>query len=615
MTNQLKALAILALATAVTAGYAQTTASTPGTTKTVHHKKPVPKGPSVQAQIEELRQQEQSDRGQIDSLKQQLSDRDAQLQSAQQAAQQAQAAAQAAQQAATAEQQSISANTDAVSSLQSSVSDLKANNISIAGTIQEEQTATRKMVENPDAIHFKGINLSPTGSFIEFATVDRTRATASDIPTPFTSIPLEAADAGNISEFEMTGRQSRVALTAEGKVSNATIRGYWEADWLGVGVTSNNNKSNSYVLSQRVLFAQAAMRSGWTFTGGQQWSMVTEYTKLLNSKAEAVPFNIDPNYNVGFVWTRQPGFHVVKNFGTMAALGMSVENDQMLAPSCAGAIATGTAPSCPTNYLYGAPGTGGGLYNNGGQPGASSSSALTTYSYNVAPMFVAKLAFDPKFAHMEVFGVSRFFRDRIYPNTTSVGAYNNTTPAGGIGGSLRVHLGGMDLGLKGLYGDGTGRLGTSTLPDVTVRPDGALSPLHSFSGMAFLEGHATKRLDLYAYYGGEYVGRDLAAVGAGQVGYGSPFANDSGCMTQSNPGTGTGTGTSPATTGTCASANKDTQEFTAGYWYNFYAGPHGRLRQGFQYSYLQRYLWSGLGGTSINTNDNVIETSLRYYMP
>jgi hypothetical protein len=265
--------------------------------------------------------------------------------------------------------------------------------------------------------------------------------------------------------------------------------------------------------------------------------------------------------------------------------------------------------------LYGAPGTGGGLYNNGGQPGASSSSALTTYSYNVAPMFVAKLAFDPKFAHMEVFGVSRFFRDRIYPNTTSVGAYNNTTPAGGIGGSLRVHLGGMDLGLKGLYGDGTGRLGTSTLPDVTVRPDGALSPLHSFSGMAFLEGHATKRLDLYAYYGGEYVGRDLAAVGAGQVGYGSPFANDSGCMTQSNPGTGTGTGTSPATTGTCASANKDTQEFTAGYWYNFYAGPHGRLRQGFQYSYLQRYLWSGLGGTSINTNDNVIETSLRYYMP
>jgi hypothetical protein len=618
MTNKLKALATLALTMAVTAGYAQTTASTPGTPAKVHHRKPVPKGPSVESQIEELRQQEQSDRGQIDSLKQQLSDRDSQLQAAQQAAQQAQAAAQAAQQAANAEQQTLSANTEAVSSLQSSVTDLKANSISIASTIQEQQAVTKKMLENPEAIHFKGVNLSPTGSFVEFATVDRSRATASDIPTPFSSIPLEAADAGNISEFEMTGRQSRVALTAEGKVENATIRGYWEADWLGTGVTSNNNQSNSYVMRQRVLFAQAALDTGWLITGGQQWSLVTEYTRLLNSKAEAVPYNIDPNYNVGFVWTRQPGLHIVKDFGKVAALGISIENDEMLNPSCAGAIATGTAPGCPTNYLFGAPGTGGGLYNGGGAP-AGSATPLAAYSYNVAPMFVAKLAFDPKFAHIEVFGVSRFFRDRIYPNATtsspSTGAYNNTTPAGGGGGSLRFHLGGMDLGLKGLYGDGTARLGTTTLPDVTVRPDGALSPLHSFSGMGFLEGHATKRLDLYVYYGGDYVGRNLVAVGAGQVGYGSYFANDSGCTTQAAPGTTTGTGTTPGTTGTCASPTKDTQETTVGYWYNFYAGPHGRLRQGFQYSYVARYLWSGLNGAGINTNDNVIETSLRYYMP
>jgi hypothetical protein len=301
-------------------------------------------------------------------------------------------------------------------------------------------------------------------------------------------------------------------------------------------------------------------------------------------------------------------------------LGISIENDQMLSPSCAGAIASGTAPSCPSNYVYGAPGTGGGLYNNGGQPGASSSSPLTAYSYNVAPMFVAKLAFDPKFAHIEVFGVSRFFRDRIYPNATSstpaTGAYNNTSPAGGGGGSVRFHLGGMDLGLKGLYGDGTARLGTTTLPDVTVRPDGALSPLHSFSGMGFLEGHATKRLDLYAYYGGDYVGRDIYYnPNGGEVGYGLYAANDSGCTSQAAPGTGTGTGTSPGTTGTCASATKDTQEGTVGYWYNFYAGPHGRLRQGFQYSWVGRYLWSGLNGVNINTNDNVIETSLRYYMP
>src|ERR1700691_3996690 len=482
MTNSLKALATLALTMAVATGFAQTAASSPAPAKkTVHHKKPaVPKGPSIQAQIEKLRQQQQADHGQIDTLKQQLADRDAQLQQAQQAAAAAQAAAQQAQQAANSEQQPLSANSEAVSSLQSSVTDLKANGVSIASTIQQQQADTKKAIENPEAIHFKGINLSPTGSFIEFASVDRTHGTASDIPTPFSSIPFPGADAYNLSEFEMTGRQSRVALTASSKVSNATLTGYWEADWLGTGVTSNNNQSNSYVLRQRVLWAQAHMNNGWMLTGGQQWSLVTEYTKGLNSKSEAVPFTIDPNYQVGFVWTRQPGFHVVKDFGGVVALGISAEGDQILSPSCQNSGTGSTA--CPSNYLVGAAGTGSGLYNGGGAPGGSTS-PLTGYSYNLGPMFVAKLAFDPQFAHIEVFGVSRFFRDRIYPNAgatpaSAAGAYNNNAIGGGGGGSARFHLGGMDLGLKGLYGDGTGRLGTSTLPDVTVRPDGALSPLH-----------------------------------------------------------------------------------------------------------------------------------------
>jgi hypothetical protein len=618
MTNTLKVLATLALTTSFAVGYAQTTASSPSTTPKAHHRKPVPKGPTLQQQIEELRSQEESDRGQINSLKQQLSDRDAQLQQAQQAAAQAQASAQQAQQAATANQQALSANTEAVSSLQSSVSDLKSNTTSIVTTIQQQQADTKKLIENPDAIHFKGITLSPTGSFIEFATVDRTAATASDIPTPFSSIPFSGADAYNLSEFEMTGRQSRVALTATGKVSNAQITGYWEADWLGTGVTSNNNQSNSYVLRQRVLFAQAAL-AGWYFTGGQQWSLVTEYTKGLFSKSEAVPYNIDPNYNVGFVWTRQPGLHIVKDFGGVAALGISLEGDQILSPSCQNSGTGSTA--CPSNYLLGAAGTGGGLYNNGGAPGGSTT-PLAAYSYNLGPMFVAKLAFDPKFAHFEVFGVSRFFRDRIYPNATATpasaaGAYNNTVVGGGGGASGRFHIThGMDLGLKGLYGDGTGRLGTSTIADVTVRPDGSLSPLHAVSGMAFLEGHASKRLDLYIYYGGDYIGRDFVNdPKGGETGYGTYGENNSGCYTEVLPGTGSGNGYSPASPSNCGGSTKDTQEFTAGYWYNFYNGPHGRLRQGFQYSYVSRYIWSGLNGLAANTDDNVFETSLRYYMP
>jgi multidrug efflux pump subunit AcrA (membrane-fusion protein) len=279
MTNTLKALATLALTAAMATGFAQTAASSPTTPKKVHRKPAAPKGPSVQAQIEELRQQQQADHGQIDTLKQQLADRDAALQAAQQAAAAAQAAAQAAQQAANAEQQTISANTDAVSSLQSSVTDLKANSVSLAGTIQEQQTAVKKAIENPDAIHYKGITLSPAGSFIAAETVWRQGATGSDVNTPFTSVPLQNSDNAQLSEFFGTGRQSRIALKASGKLTNVTLSGYYEADWLGTGITSNSNQSNSYVFRQRQLWTDALFNSGWDVSGGAGWSLATETTQ------------------------------------------------------------------------------------------------------------------------------------------------------------------------------------------------------------------------------------------------------------------------------------------------------------------------------------------------
>ena len=77
MKNQLTTLATLALVSAMSAGLAQTTAS--GTTsKTTHksttaRKAPVPKKPSVESQIQSLREDMQT---QIQQLKQQLSDRD-----------------------------------------------------------------------------------------------------------------------------------------------------------------------------------------------------------------------------------------------------------------------------------------------------------------------------------------------------------------------------------------------------------------------------------------------------------------------------------------------------------------------------------------------------------
>ena len=235
--------------------------------------------PSVEDQIEKLRQELQ---GQIDSLKQSLSDKDQQLQKAQQAAADAQAAAARAEAASAAQNQAVTENAAAVGALQGTVTDLKANQVSLATTVSDETASMKKAIESPNALHYKGINLTP-GGYAAAESVFRTRATGGDIPTPFTGIPFAAADAGHITEFYADARQSRLSLMAEGKASNATLRGYWEGDWLGTGVTSNNNQSNSYVLRERVLWGQMALNNGLAFTGGQLWSLATEDKKAISN--------------------------------------------------------------------------------------------------------------------------------------------------------------------------------------------------------------------------------------------------------------------------------------------------------------------------------------------
>ena len=88
---------------------------------------------------------------------------------------------------------------------------------------------------------------------------------------------------------------------AEGKTGWGTLRGYYEADWLGTGITSNNNQSNSYVLRQRVIWGQAETNNHWAFTGGQLWSLATEDKKGISNVSGDIltPQTIDPNYVVG----------------------------------------------------------------------------------------------------------------------------------------------------------------------------------------------------------------------------------------------------------------------------------------------------------------------------
>ncbi len=590
MNFSLKSAAIATLAATLVGSYAFAGAAPAPASK---HEAKKPAKPSVEDQIQQLRDELQN---QINSLKSSLAEKDAELKQAQQKATDAEAAAAKAQAAADAQQQAVTENAGAVNTLKSTVNEMKDANASVVSSFTEETTQIKKAIASPDEIHFKGITLSPTGSFIAAETVWRQGATGGGLNTPFTGVPLQNSDAAQMSEFQGSGRQSRLALKAIGKLNSMTLSAYYEMDWLGTGITSNNNQSNSYVLRQRQLWADVRMNNGWDFSGGQGWSLVAETTKGLQRGSEILPGTIDPQYEAGFVWTRQYSFRVTKDISNKFFVGASAENAQTLNPAGSG---------LPTNLLIGSAGAGGGLYN-----------PTANYSFNAAPDMVAKVAVEPGWGHWELFGIGRFFRDRIYP--TGGTPYNDTKVGGGIGGGFRGPLfnNKVTVGMKGLYGTGVGRYGSSTIADITLRPDGSISPLHGFSTLSTLEMNPTARLNLYFNYGGDYIGRDYTVSGGKQVGYGTYDADMTGCNVEPT----TGGSFNPSAPAHCTANNKDVQEFTVGDWYYFYKGPKGGLRMGLQYSRFQRDLWSGNGGTTnpgggAKGVDNMFWTSFRYYLP
>lgn len=596
-----KTVAAGILAASLVVSYAYASDPTPPAKKhAATRKAKAPAGPTVEEQIQSLRQEFQ---GQIDSLKSNLAEKDAQVKQAQQAAIDAQAAAAKAQAAADTQQQAVNENTAAATTLKATVEDMRNVNAIAVGSITDETAAIKKAIANPDVINFKGVTISPTGSFLAAETVWRHGATGGDINTPFTGVPLANSDASQLSEFYGSGRQSRIAIKAIGKLPSMTLSGYYELDWLSAGVTSNNNQSNSYTLRQRQLWADALLNSGWDFSGGQGWSLATETTAGLTRGTEILPSTIDAQYEAGFVWTRQYSFRVSKAFNKKFFIGASAENAETLNPA---------GSNLPTNVLLGSGGTGGGLYN-----------LNANYSFNYAPDIIVKVALEPGWGHWELIGIQRTFRDRIYPNAPSsaAGAYNDKEMGAGIGGGFRAPLASkkVTIGLKGLWGQGVGRYGSSTIADVTIRPNGQLSPLHGFSALSTIELNPTPRLNMYFNYGADYIDRDYVLNGATQVGYGARSTNMSGCTVEP-VSTASIPAAAPIAPSNCGNNNKDVQEFTAGYWYNIYNGPKGRLRQGVQYSWFERDLWSGAGGTTnpgggARGKDNMVWTSLRYYLP
>jgi hypothetical protein len=618
MTKHLRATLAALLVISSISLPAQTPTTKKPATRTAAKKKAPVESP-IEREIRELREQMQSQQAQIDALKQQNAEKDAKLAAAQQSAQGAEAAAATASAKVDTLTTSLSTNTEAVSNLNNTVTDLKSTNVGLAQTISDTKKSISDAMDNPVSIRYKGIQITPV-AFFAFETVYRQRSLNSDINTPFNSTPYPGAAQAHTSELNFSGRQSRVGGLFEGNTGPFKLSGYVEADFLSAGTTSNENQSNSYTLRQRQIWGQAATNEGFKVTGGQMWSLVTETKKSTDNRTENLPMTVDSQYHVGFSWERQPSIRFQQSFGGFTA-ALALEQAQIVY----------SATNANANFFIGNVGTGGGLY-----------SVAANYSNNVAPDLILKTTYDAKYGHFEAGLLGRWFRDRYYPNQTlatpsAAGAQNNTKMGGGGFANLRMPITKyVDFGIHGLGGTGVGRYGTSTLPDVTVHPDGTLAPIKGYQGLISVETHPQPKLDVFFYAGGEYAQRTvyLSTLGssAGKlIGYAPPSASNAGCGIETLP-TSSGNGLAgaapynPGTPANCLGATRVVIEGTAGFTYRVYNSPkYGRLQYQGVYSYLTRSGWAGLTSGTFGSptatyggpkaSNNMVFTGMRYYIP
>ena len=342
---------------------------------------------------------------------------------------------------------------------------------------------------------------------------------------------MPGASQSSVPEFFGSGRQSKITAFVHSEMGRVDLSSYVSADFLSAGVTSTSNSTNGYTLRLRQAWVQAKVDSGWSFLGGQMWSLATENGKGispdddLGRTNDARPKTIDATYNVGFVYARQAGIRVTKAFGDKVSLAFAVEAPQ----------GTLTTHGNGDNFLL-------------GQPGASNSYNTTAnYTFNPSPDLIAKAAFDPGFGHYEIFGIFNRFTDRVFPcgevalvapattgpcpngagtGPNALGAYIASKSGGAFGASARWAFDRKHIvfGLKALSGDGTGRYAAGGLSDVSINGDGTLHLIKNFAELTTLEYRARK-FDIYGYGGVEYAARTASfdPITGKEVGYGAPL--------------------------------------------------------------------------------------------
>jgi uncharacterized coiled-coil protein SlyX len=415
--------------------------------------------------------------------------------------------------------------------------------------------------------------IMPVG-FMDLTGVWRDKNAASGIGSNFGSIPYNNATAAHLSEFRFSPQNSRLGFRVDGDWKGAHFIGYNEFDFLGTSGTNNLGVTNGAFVPRLRLFWIDVRKDKWEFLGGQSWSMMTPNRKGISALPGDLFYSqvVDVNYMIGLPWTRQPGVRVLYHPNNKVTFGLSLENpDQYIGGS--GGTSAITLPTALSSL-------GGGQFDN-------ATNVLNTP--NLHPDIIAKLAFDPSSrVHFEIAGLYRTFKD--WNPVTSV-----TSTTSGGGGSVNANfevVKNFRLVTNNYWSDGGGRYLFGNAPDVIIRANGSISPVHSGGTVDGFEAQVTKNTLLYAYYGGLYVGRNVAidSNGTSLVGYG--YAK------------------SPNT------QNRAINEVSFGFNQTLWKdAKYGALNVMGQYEYLSRNPWYVAAGAPKNAHDNTIYINLRYTLP
>jgi hypothetical protein len=446
-----------------------------------------------------------------------------------------------------------------------------------AGPVPMDQPASPKPKSDEKAsplqLSIGNTTILPVG-FMDATAVWRDKAAGSSIGANFGGIPFNNGQAGHLSEFRFSPQNSRIGFRVDGDWKGTHFIGYNEMDFLGTSGSNAVGVSNGAFVPRLRLFWVDVRKDKWEFLGGQSWSMMTPNRKGISALPGDLFYSqvIDVNYMIGLPWARTAGARVLYHPNNKVTFGLSLENpDQYIGGSGGGP--TIVLPAALTSFA-------GGQFDN-------STNVLVTP--NLHPDIIAKLAFDPNSrVHFEIAGIERTFKD-WNPNTTVY-----STKAGGAG-SINANfevVKNFRLLTNNYWSDGGGRYLFGNAPDVVIRADGSISPVHSSGTVDGLETQVAKNTLLYAYYGGIYISRNVVvdANGTSLVGYGYR--------------------------GSANSNNRTVQEATFGFNQTIWKDArYGAINFMGQYQYLIRSPWYVAAGAPKSAHNNTIYFNLRYTMP